>query len=327
MIYPEFIKSGDVIGVCAPSAGVGRKLDLFQTSINTFIELGYCVEETDSVRNDAIRSTDAKTRAKELHALFKEKDVKFVMAAAGGDFNFEVLPYVDWKILKRHPKWFMGSSDPTSLLYTYTTKCDVATFYGCNAGSYDARPLYKYLKNNLEMIQGNLITQKSFSKCMKEPSFAVEEVKMNSKVNWKSNKKTLNVNGRCIGGCLDVLKDLIGTEYDYTKQFLHRYQKDGFIWYLDVFSMSAETFYRTLLQMKYAGWFKYAKAVVVGRVLFESSETGMTYQEALEKALGDMPYISEADIGHTMPSMTMINGALLKLNYKQGKASLTFTLK
>ena len=327
MYFPEFLQNGDVIGVCAPSAGVGRKLELYQSSIDTLISLGYCVQETDSVRNNNIRSNDAKIRAKELNVLFLDKDVKFVMAAAGGDFLFECLPYVDWNILKKNPKWLMGASDPTSLLFTYTTKYDVATFYGCNAGSYDARPLYKYLKNNLEMISGNLIEQKSFSKCMKEPAFMVDEIKMNSKVYWKSNKDSFTKTGRCIGGCIDVLKDIIGTEYDNTKQFIKKYKDDGIIWYFDNFSMSAENFYRSLLQMKYAGWFEHTKAVLVGRVLFESSETGMTYKEALERALGNIPYVYEADIGHTMPSMTMINGSLLKIKYAKGKASLSFTLK
>ena len=30
MYFPEFLQNGDVIGVCAPSAGVGRKLELYQ---------------------------------------------------------------------------------------------------------------------------------------------------------------------------------------------------------------------------------------------------------------------------------------------------------
>ena len=46
-------------------------------------------------------------------------------------------PYADFEQMKRNPKWPMGASDPTGLLYPYTTICDVATLYGCNAGSYD----------------------------------------------------------------------------------------------------------------------------------------------------------------------------------------------
>lgn len=327
MKYPEFIKSGDVIGICAPSAGVGRKLDLYKASLNTLISRGYCLEETESVTNNNIRSADAKTRANELNYLFLEKDIKMVMAAAGGDFLFEILPYVDWNTLKKHPKWLMGASDPTGILFPYTTKYDVATIYGCNAGSYDQNPLPKYLKNNLEIISGNLIEQKSFAKYMKTPSFLADEIKFDTKVKWKASKEKIHVKGRCIGGCIDVLKDLIGTEYDGTKSFIKKYKDDGIIWYFDNFSLSAEVFYRTLLQMSYAGYFENTKAVIIGRVLFESSETGMTYEEAIKNAFPKIPYIYQADIGHTMPSMTMINGAILDLKYENNKGSLKFILK
>ena len=69
------------------------------------------------------------------------------------------------------------------------------------------------------------------------------------------------------------------------------------------------------------------KAVLVGRVLFESSDTGMTYGDALSLALPDIPVLYQADIGHTIPSMTMINGAILNIDYENHKSALTFSLK
>ena len=188
MKYPEFIQKGDIIGISAPSAGVGRKLELYQESMNTLLSLGYCIQETDSVRENNLRSNTAKIRGEELNALYKDKDVKMVMCAAGGDFLSETLPYIDFKLMKRNPKWYMGASDPTSILYIYTTMCDVATIYGCNAGSYDMRPLPKYIKNNLEIIQGNLIEQKSFSRYMKTPAFLAEKIEFDTPVKWKSTK-------------------------------------------------------------------------------------------------------------------------------------------
>ena len=89
--------------------------------------------------------------------------------------------------------------------------------------------------------------------------------------------------------------------------------------------MSAENFYRTLLQMKYAGYFKYTKAIIVGRVCFESNETGMTYIEALDKL--NIPYVMNADIGHVAPKMTMINGALMTLKTKGTQGTIEFELK
>lgn len=324
MIYPNFLKQGATIGICAPSAGVGRKIDSFDLSIETLKKQGYFIKETEHVRINDPRGGTAKQRGDELNQLFLDKDVDFVMCAAGGDFLNEMLPYISFSTLKKHPKFIMGASDPTSILYPYTTICDVATIYGCNAGSYDLRPLPKHLKNNLQIIQGNLIEQKSFSRYQSEKPWEVDGYLPKTKVNYQATVHTLNVTGRCIGGCIDGLKDIIGTKFDGTKQFIQKYKEDGFIWYFDNFALSAEGLYRTLIQMKYAGWFEYTKAIIVGRTLIESSETGMTYKEALQNITENIPLIYQADIGHTSPSMTMINGAILHLTYKNHKASFHF---
>lgn len=327
MIYPSFLKQGDTIGISAPSAGVGRKLDSFDLSLETLKKKGFNIKETEHVRVNDPRGGTAKERGDELNQLFKDKDVDFVMCAAGGDFLNEMIPYISFNTLKKHPKWIMGASDPTSILYPYTTLYDVATIYGCNAGSYDLRPLPKFLKNNLEIIQGNLIEQTSFSKYQSDKPWEVEGYVPKTKVSYKATVDDLEVKGRCIGGCIDGLKDIIGTKFDGTKKFIQKYKDDGFIWYFDNFALSAENLYRTLIQMKYAGWFEYTKAIIVGRTLIESSETGMSYDEALQNITEDIPLIYQADIGHTSPSMTMINGAILHLSYHDHIATLKFELR
>ena len=119
MFYPKFIKKNDCIGICAPSKGVGSKLKAFNTSIKRLNE-SFCVKETDSVRVNNVRSNTALIRGNEFNSLFMDDSVDMVMCASGGDFLFEVLPYIDWKLVCERPKWFMGYSDPTSILYTLT---------------------------------------------------------------------------------------------------------------------------------------------------------------------------------------------------------------
>ena len=327
MIYPEFIKKHEIIGIAAPSAGAGRYLEKYQASIDTLKAQGYSILETESVRNDDDRSTSAENRGEEFTSLFREDSVKMVMCAKGGDFLDECLPYVNFKVMQKKPKWVMGASDPTGILYPYTTKYDVATIYGCNASSYDAKPMLDFIKTNLEILKGKHVIQHSYPSHLAEPPYDIEQIKYDTPTQWLSSQDTIRVSGRCIGGCIDVLKDLIGTEYDGTKKFVQKYKQDGIIWYFDNFSLSAEVLYRTLLQFRYAGWFKSTKAVIIGRTLYESSETGMTYGEAITMAMGGIPVLYQADIGHTYPHMTMINGAILHLTYKDGQSSLSFELK
>ena len=327
MIYPEFPVKHDLLGISAPSAGVGKKLEQFDRSLSILRKNGYRLLETEHVRVDDPRGGTAQQRGEEFSSLFRNPEVKAVVSAAGGDFLFEVLPYIDWNAVRRNPKWITGASDPTSILFTTTVKYDIATIYGFNAGSFDETPLMAHSKNALRLFKGESIVQKSSRFYASKPPFAEDYAGLDTPNEWKSTVPELSVSGRCIGGCVDVLKDLIGTRYDAVKAFVRRYQEDGFIWYFDNFSLSAEVFYRTMLQMQYAGWFAHAKAVLIGRVLFPSSETGMTYDEAINRAFPSIPVIYDADIGHTVPKFTMINGAVANLEYKKQKGSISFELK
>ena len=329
MIYPDFLEEGSVIGICAPSAGVGKKLDDFEQSLEVLHNEGFETVETDSVRIDADRGGDAYTRAEELKELFEDPDVNMVWAAAGGDFLMEMLEYTDFDAMAEHPKWFMGASDPTGLLFPYTVACDVATLYGFNAGSYDIDPAPQYAEESLKLLKGEIPYLESSEMHMGQPKYTAEEISFEEPTVYESNCDELDVSGRCIGGCIDSIKDIIGTPLVPMDDFLERYKDDGTIFFFDNFSMSAENFYRTLLQMRYAGWFRYTQAVLIGRVCFPSSETGMTYREALDLALtdADIPYISEVDIGHTLPCMPIISGAIMNLHYEDGKAAFTFELR
>ena len=286
MKYPSFLKENATIGICAPSAGAGNKLEEFDRSLN-HLKRNYQIIESASVRNDNLRSNTAEIRGLEVNEIYLNPKVDFVMCAKGGDFLFETLPYIDFVSLASNPKWFLGASDPTSILYTLTTKYDLATMYGFGAGSFDGD--YDYIKIADQFLKGNLVKQKSY-KYSQKVDFDAVDIVFDQEVKWLSSQD-IEVKGRLIGGCVDVLKDLIGTKYDGTKEFIERYQNDGIIWYFDNFAMSAENFYRTMLQMRYAGYFKATKAILLGRTCFMSSETGMNYEEAMKLAFNDIPYV------------------------------------
>jgi muramoyltetrapeptide carboxypeptidase LdcA involved in peptidoglycan recycling len=53
----------------------------------------------------------------------------------------------------------------------------------------------------------------------------------------------------------------------------------------------------------------------------------MTYEEAFQKIFGDIPIIMEADIGHVVPKMTIINVAIAHVTCKEGKGRIEQYLK
>lgn len=328
MRYPKFLSKNSTIGVVALSAGVGGYLNDYEKSIDTLKKNEFLIKETASVRINSKTSNTGVVRALEFDELLRKDNVDLIMCATGGDFAIEILPFVKWDNINNNIKWIMGASDPTSLLYVITTKLDIATLYGFNACSYDQTKIHESLSNSLEIIKGNLIEQHSYSFYEKDKSNRSDGYNLTEPVCWECLNGSVSIRGRIIGGCLDVLRELIGTKSDYTKNFIEKYKNDGIIWYFDVFALSCEDFYRTLFQMREAGWFSYVKGVVVGRVLIPSYYyEDFSYQEALKKIFGDIPLIFNADIGHVAPKMTIINGAIAEVEASGGTGKIKFELQ
>lgn len=337
MIYPEFIKQGETIGVPAPSAGAGtdEKKNKFLNAESTLKEFGYklCLSK-NLLNSERGRSADKKVRAEEINNMFKDEEIKLILCAAGGEFMIETLPYVVFEQIKQNPKFICGFSDPTSLIYPITTKCDIATIYGQNFGSFGMEELHQSQKDFLEIIKGNLITEHSYDLYEEEDFETVtglEGYNLTEKVYWKTlNEKEVSLQGRIIGGCFDIIAELAGTKYDGIKEFNKKYKKDGIIWYFDNCELSMEDTIRTLWKFNELGYFKYAKGVIFGRFGVDKTYYDYDAKSCLEDSvLGELniPIIYDADISHKAPCLCIINGAIATVNVKEGKGEISFELK
>ena len=317
MKIPGFLKENGTIGISALSAGVGHKLESFDRSLKRLGQY-FRIIETADVRVNGVRSNTAEKRASEFNELVRNDEIDFIMIATGGDYLMETLPYIDWEYLAEHPKFVMGSSDPTFLMYTMTTKYDIATIYGHNAGSFDEDNFHPCLRDAIEIMKGNLLDQHSFDKFESNKDFEASAYNLDADVNWISvNGGDISVTGIMAGGCLDVIVNLMGTIYDGTADFIRRYPQ-GIIWFFDVYEMNAAQLYLSMLQLKYAGYFETAEAVIIGRVLFTRGSKEEEYLELLRMAF-DIPVVFNADIGHTEPTMTFVCGVNTTLEVSGGK--------
>ena len=337
MIYPKFIKEQGTIGVTAPSRGITNELDLkrLESAIKNINEKGFNVIETKNVRTDNLgRSSSKEERAKQLESLFLDKKVDAIISASGGDFLMEMIPYLNYEVIKNNPKWFQGYSDPTWLTYTITTNLDIATIYSNNFKSFGMNPWHKSLETNIKILKGDLINQKSFEKYelyKKNQETGLEDYNLTEKVKWKiiTGEKEVAIKGRMIGGCLDVINEIYGTNYDKTQEFLEKYQNDGIIWYLENYSLTSEDLTRVLWKLNDKGYFKYTKGIIFGRSLNYQSFYNLSFEETIKSSLKDLkvPIITEADFGHLSPRMTIINGAIAEINVKNDQGEISFILK
>ena len=326
MKYPQFLTNKSTIGITAPSAGVGKYQEEFNKSLNHIKENHWNIIETENVRTEGDVSSSPKQRVEELNQLFSNDQVNAILCAAGGDFLTDMLPYIDRQKLTE--KWVMGASDATNLLYYMTTACDIATLYGHNAGAFDSTNLYQSQKIVFEYLKGNITPQENYEFYEKDKKSRIEgDYSLTEKVEWKSLRGEVDITGRLIGGCIDCLKYLPGTKFDQTQAFIEKYKEDGMIWYFDIFGMNTEDFYLTLFQLKESGWFQYIKGVLVGRVQYPGGYTSMTYEKALKETFPNIPVIMEADIGHVVPKMTLINGCIAHITYKNNKGKIEQFLK
>jgi len=339
MIYPKRLEKGYKVGVTATSAGFESEVDLVRldSGIKHFEDLGYPVIETSNVRKCVKgRSSDGRTRAKELLQLWKDPSVRVIFAASGGDYLVEMLPYVDFKAMQANPKWIQGFSDTTGITFIITTNLDIATIYANNFSSFGMRNWHSSLVDSIKILEGQDIKQNSFPEFQdgyKERITGLEEYVLEKKVEWNNiypskwdNKEEIIMSGRAIGGCLDVLLNLVGTRFDKTKEFIQNYRSDGILWFLESFDLDSEALVLGLWQLKEAGWFEHAAGFLFGRPAMFGSSTDTTYEEAVLSVLQELnvPIILDADIGHKPPQISMINGAITNIFSRDNKGSISY---
>lgn len=344
MIFPDFIKPGDTIAVTALSRGMEQETEhaRFMSARSQLEALGYKVVFTDNVFtvNDRFgRSSSAQEKAGQFNALVADPDVKAIYSAAGGDFLAEMLPFVDLDLFRENPKWLQGFSDNTSIIYYLATKGGIVTAYGANFGDYGMVPWDNSVRSNLGILDGSLKEQKSFETF--QDGFGVRETglegyQQDGKVCWKNvcgadASGKIVMEGRLLGGCMDVLMNIAGTPYDGTKDFIEKYKDDGIIWFLESFDLHFEQMMESLWKMKEMGWFEGTAGIIFGRPLFYPTEgfdgTPLpTYEDIIHERLDELnvPVIMDADIGHKGPQFVMLEGAMARIESAGGQGTCLY---
>lgn len=338
MQYFNFLKDKDVIGVCAPSMGCDENHKIrCDSAVKKLEKLGKKVVFTDNCFGMVkARSADAKTRAKEFEQLFFDNNVSGIISMAGGEFQLETLPYINFdKIKKAKNKFFQGFSDNTCYTFLLTTMCDKASLYAANICQFGMNKWHKSLKDNYDFLCGKQVKQTSFKKheidYERLPGQELNGYNLKQKTYPKiiSNHSEVNVTGRIIGGNLDVLSNICGTKFDKVKEFNKKYKDDGIIWYLESCDMSIFQQSRSIWQLKNAGWFENAKAILIGRPAIKEQMFDCDYIECNLQNLQDLnvPVVIDLDVGHVKPSWYIVNGAIANFKCKNNKAEISFELK
>lgn len=131
-MIPTKLKKGDTIGVIAPSNYIEKDdLEYINASIALMEASGFKIKFGKYVFENTLGyGTSPEKRAADINWAFKDDEVKAIMCVKGGEDSNTTLDYIDYEMIKNHPKIICGFSDNTSILNAIHEKAGLVTYHG-----------------------------------------------------------------------------------------------------------------------------------------------------------------------------------------------------
>jgi len=293
-ILPPTIRRGDTVGIITPSSPLVDKKG-YAIADRNFMVLGLRVKWGRHVGNryGYLAGTDEE-RLADLHGMFADADVKAIVCLRGGSGAARLLDKLDYDLIARNPKIFMGYSDITAYHQAITTQTGLLTFHGAVANSLWTPMVI----NQFEQLffEGNL------------PEYRDE----------LENIRTITpgtAEGRLLGGNLTVLTGIAGSRYypDF---------EDGILFVEDI-GEEPYRIDRMFSQLALSGALQKIKGFIFGHCTdceAEHPDRSLTLEQVLDdyiKPLG-IPAYQGARIGHIDEQFIMPIGARVRMNASAG---------
>jgi muramoyltetrapeptide carboxypeptidase len=129
LVKPRRLSPGDTVALISP--GSGLKSESFDRGVRNLESIGLEVKVGRHARGkEGLFSGDEAQRVEDLHWAFSDPEIRGVWCARGGTGVQRILPLVDFALLARNPKVFVGFSDITALDVAIFEQCGFVTFHG-----------------------------------------------------------------------------------------------------------------------------------------------------------------------------------------------------
>jgi muramoyltetrapeptide carboxypeptidase len=296
LIKPERLRFGDVVGIVAPASAPDDPADI-DRYIAAVENRGFKPLLAPNVRKRlGFLSGDDKSRAGDLMAMFADPDVKGIVCVRGGYGSARLLGMLDYHLIKRHPKVFIGFSDITALHGAFQTHSQLVTFHGPT------------LNTELSSVQSWEFSVQSLLK-------TVMQATPPGSICDDNARKTVTIlcggmaRGSLVGGNLSVLSSLIGTPYQPSF-------KDAIFFFEDV-DEEPYRFDARLTQLLNAGLLQQVAGVAVGTnkdCEDPAAATAKEYRQTLTDVLKDrllplgVPVVNGLPFGHVPNNATLPMG-------------------
>jgi len=319
------LHSGDKVALIAPSDSFKKTSSIGPAAIERFEkEFGIHVEYWKHAMEepDLLGSSSIKSRVGDLHNAFKDKSVKAVICATGGFNANDLLPYIDWKIIKDNPKPLIGSSDLTVLLNAVYAKTGVTTYHGPNFFRFGMKLGLEY---TLEYFQKALFSTKPFSvspsrKWSEDKWYKDQDKRMFSKNEGYIVCNSGIAKGKILGGNLCSFNLLQGTEYMPKLKDTVLFIEDDAL----AGDLTFGEFYRNLQSLLQQPYANSIRGILIGRFLSncQMDVEKLKFIAKSNKKLKDIPIIANIDFGHTDPALTFPVGGTVEIYAKKDKVEI-----
>lgn len=289
-LLPPPLKAGDLLRVIAPS-GALREVEAFNQGVEIWKSRGYRIKISDNIdnRHGYLAGTDAQRR-QQLATAWQDPECKGILCARGGFGSTRILEDWTWPENIITPKWLIGFSDVTALLWS---------LYNAGICSLHS-PVLTTLADEPESSIGRL-----FDIVEGRP---IPPLKGQG---WGGG----TVTGALLPGNLTVATHLLGTPL--------LPDLDGVILALEDVTEAPYRIDRMLTQWRLSGALSKVRGIALGG--FTKCEAppnvpSLTIEEVLQDRLSDLniPIVSNLPFGHDNPNAALPVGVQVTLDATAG---------
>ncbi len=322
MIKPRALQPGDTIGIVSPSFGAaGLFPHRLELGIRQIEAMGFRARlAPHSCNTLGYISDTAENRVQDIHDLFLDPEVRAVVAAIGGDHSNQLLPLLDFDLIRAHPKIFSGYSDNTVLHLAFHTAADLVTFYGPSLITEFAEfpRMFPYTERYFRkaVCQAAPVGELSPAQEWTEEFLDWEQKRdlerpraLVPSPGWTWLKPGL-AEGPLLGGCLESLDHLRGT------RFWPNWQGAIFFFETSEEKPTPERVDGYLMDYENLGVFEQIAGMVVGRPMGYTDEEKRRLNEIILERTRKyrFPVVTGMDFGHTAPQMTLPLGCRARID-------------
>lgn len=274
--------------IATPSYLIKKKRD-FTAAIKQLTGLGFNVINPEFP--EVLPSPQEK--AEQLHGALVNPEVDLILALRGGYSAMKSLPFLDFDLIKKHPKLIAGFSDLCAWLNPIFERTGLATLHAPMMINLDT-PTEFTLKSLVNAVQG--YPEKNLFKGARCQAY-----------------RSGSASGILKGGNLITLTALIATDWEIDTA--------GSILFLEDVNEKLHAVDRYLTQWLLAGKFTGIKALILGD--FRGIRSRQVYEVLASQMELDFPVVHSPNIGHVTNKITLPIGAEVELNTERKQLLIT----